>query len=52
VVTVFPDVLFQVIRLRKEQAGRAWENLCMAMLGEQFMVIMTDILKCRIKCEF
>jgi hypothetical protein len=47
-VIVFPDVLFQVIRLRKEQAGRAWENLCMAMLGEQFMVIMTDILKCRI----
>lgn len=27
-----------VIRLRKEQAARAWENLCMAMLGEQFMV--------------
>ncbi|XP_030747756.1 eukaryotic translation initiation factor 4E type 2 [Sitophilus oryzae] len=26
-----------VIRLKKEQAGRAWENLCMAMLGEQFM---------------
>lgn len=26
-----------VIRLRKGQAGRAWENLCMAMLGEQFM---------------
>lgn len=30
---------FKVIRLRKEQAGRAWENLCMAMLGEQFVVI-------------
>lgn len=28
----------QVIRLRKGQIGRAWENLCMAMLGEQFMV--------------
>lgn len=28
-----------VIRLRKGQVGRAWENLCMAMLGEQFMVI-------------
>lgn len=27
-----------VIRLRKGQAGRAWENLCMAMLGEQFVV--------------
>ncbi|XP_026462125.1 eukaryotic translation initiation factor 4E type 2-like [Ctenocephalides felis] len=27
-----------VIRLRKGLAGRAWENLCMAMLGEQFMV--------------
>jgi len=26
-----------VIRLRKGQVGRAWENLCMAMLGEQFM---------------
>lgn len=26
-----------VIRLKKEQAARAWENLCMAMLGEQFM---------------
>ncbi|XP_044726513.1 eukaryotic translation initiation factor 4E type 2 [Chrysoperla carnea] len=27
-----------VVRLRKGQVGRAWENLCMAMLGEQFMV--------------
>lgn len=27
-----------VIRLRKGLIGRAWENLCMAMLGEQFMV--------------
>ncbi|XP_031333655.1 eukaryotic translation initiation factor 4E type 2 isoform X1 [Photinus pyralis] len=26
-----------VIRLRKGQVGRAWENLCMAMLGEQFV---------------
>ncbi|KAL1506770.1 hypothetical protein ABEB36_006073 [Hypothenemus hampei] len=26
-----------VIRLKKEHAARAWENLCMAMLGEQFM---------------
>ncbi|XP_065169892.1 eukaryotic translation initiation factor 4E type 2 isoform X2 [Atheta coriaria] len=26
-----------VIRVRKGQASRAWENLCMAMLGEQFM---------------
>ncbi|XP_066147073.1 eukaryotic translation initiation factor 4E type 2 isoform X2 [Euwallacea fornicatus] len=26
-----------VIRLKKEHACRAWENLCMAMLGEQFM---------------
>lgn len=30
--------LFQVVRLRKTQTGRAWEDLCMAMLGEQFMV--------------
>lgn len=28
----------QVVRLRKAQTGRAWEDLCMAMLGEQFMV--------------
>lgn len=27
-----------VVRLRKSQTGRAWEDLCMAMLGEQFMV--------------
>ncbi|GBP65635.1 Eukaryotic translation initiation factor 4E type 2 [Eumeta japonica] len=27
-----------VVRLRKGQTGRAWEDLCMAMLGEQFMV--------------
>ncbi|KAJ8724593.1 hypothetical protein PYW08_016067 [Mythimna loreyi] len=27
-----------VVRLRKTQTGRAWEDLCMAMLGEQFMV--------------
>ncbi|CAH0399040.1 unnamed protein product [Chilo suppressalis] len=27
-----------VVRLRKNQTGRAWEDLCMAMLGEQFMV--------------
>ncbi|KPI99459.1 Eukaryotic translation initiation factor 4E type 2 [Papilio xuthus] len=27
-----------VVRLRKSQTGRAWEELCMAMLGEQFMV--------------
>lgn len=26
-----------MIRLRKGQAGRAWENLCLAMLGEQFV---------------
>ncbi|XP_017781528.1 PREDICTED: eukaryotic translation initiation factor 4E type 2 isoform X2 [Nicrophorus vespilloides] len=26
-----------VIRVKKGQANRAWENLCMAMLGEQFM---------------
>ncbi|XP_048005413.1 eukaryotic translation initiation factor 4E type 2 [Leguminivora glycinivorella] len=26
------------VRLRKTQTGRAWEDLCMAMLGEQFMV--------------
>ncbi|CAK1579086.1 unnamed protein product [Parnassius mnemosyne] len=26
------------VRLRKSQTGRAWEDLCMAMLGEQFMV--------------
>ncbi|KOB52034.1 Eukaryotic initiation factor 4E-2, partial [Operophtera brumata] len=24
--------------LRKTQTGRAWEDLCMAMIGEQFMV--------------
>lgn len=30
--------LIQVIRVRKGQVSRAWENLCMAMLGEQFMV--------------
>ncbi|KAI5634238.1 eukaryotic initiation factor 4E domain-containing protein [Phthorimaea operculella] len=27
-----------VVRLRKSATGRAWEDLCMAMLGEQFMV--------------
>lgn len=27
-----------VIRLRKNQIDRAWENVCMAMLGEQFLV--------------
>lgn len=27
-----------VVRLRKSQTHRAWEDLCMAMLGEQFMV--------------
>ncbi|XP_045767330.1 eukaryotic translation initiation factor 4E type 2 isoform X2 [Maniola jurtina] len=27
-----------VVRLRKAQTGRAWEDLCMAMIGEQFMV--------------
>ncbi|XP_026727219.1 eukaryotic translation initiation factor 4E type 2 [Trichoplusia ni] len=27
-----------VVRLRKTQTDRAWEDLCMAMLGEQFMV--------------
>lgn len=27
-----------VVRVRKGQTGRAWEDLCMAMLGEQFMV--------------
>lgn len=27
-----------LIRLRKNQIDRAWENVCMAMLGEQFMV--------------
>lgn len=27
-----------VIRLRKNKIDRAWENLCMAMLGEQFLV--------------
>ncbi|XP_041968489.1 eukaryotic translation initiation factor 4E type 2 isoform X2 [Aricia agestis] len=26
------------VRLRKSQTVRAWEDLCMAMLGEQFMV--------------
>lgn len=26
-----------VIRIKKGHVGRAWENLCMAMLGEQFM---------------
>ncbi|XP_045460573.1 eukaryotic translation initiation factor 4E type 2 [Harmonia axyridis] len=26
-----------VIRLRKDYGSRAWENLCLAMLGEQFM---------------
>lgn len=33
-----------MVRLRKGQVGRAWENLCMAMLGEQFMVNMNFIL--------
>ncbi len=27
-----------VIRLRKTKIDRAWENACMAMLGEQFLV--------------
>lgn len=27
-----------VIRLRKTKIDRAWENVCMAMLGEQFLV--------------
>lgn len=27
-----------VIRLRKNQLDRSWENVCMAMLGEQFLV--------------
>lgn len=27
-----------VIRLRKHRVDRAWENVCMAMLGEQFLV--------------
>ncbi|XP_019561967.1 eukaryotic translation initiation factor 4E type 2 [Aedes albopictus] len=27
-----------VIRLRKNKVDRAWENVCMAMLGEQFLV--------------
>lgn len=27
-----------LIRLRKNQIDRAWEDICMAMLGEQFMV--------------
>lgn len=27
-----------VIRLRKPKIDRAWENVCMAMLGEQFLV--------------
>ncbi|KAL5280996.1 EIF4E2 family protein [Megaselia abdita] len=27
-----------VVRLKKNRIDRAWENLCMAMLGEQFMV--------------
>ncbi|XP_017967049.1 eukaryotic translation initiation factor 4E type 2 isoform X1 [Drosophila navojoa] len=27
-----------VIRLRKNKIERAWENVCMAMLGEQFLV--------------
>ncbi|KAK9871256.1 hypothetical protein WA026_011529 [Henosepilachna vigintioctopunctata] len=26
-----------VMRLRKDHGSRAWENLCLAMLGEQFM---------------
>ena len=26
-----------VIRLRKHKVDRAWENVCMAMLGEQFV---------------
>lgn len=27
-----------VIRLKKHKIDRAWENVCMAMLGEQFLV--------------
>ncbi len=27
-----------VIRLRKHRVDRSWENVCMAMLGEQFLV--------------
>lgn len=32
------NFLLQVVRLHKSQTCRAWEDLCMAMLGEQFMV--------------
>lgn len=27
-----------IVRLRKTKVDRAWENVCMAMLGEQFLV--------------
>lgn len=27
-----------ILRLRKNKVNRAWENVCMAMLGEQFLV--------------
>lgn len=27
-----------MIRLRKNKIDRAWENVCMAMMGEQFLV--------------
>lgn len=27
-----------IVRLRKSKVDRAWENVCMAMLGEQFLV--------------
>jgi len=27
-----------IVRLRKNKVDRAWENVCMAMLGEQFLV--------------
>lgn len=45
-----------VIRLRKNKIDRAWENVCMAMLGEQFLVgqeICGIVLATRfpVKCE-
>lgn len=27
-----------IVKLRKNKVDRAWENVCMAMLGEQFLV--------------
>lgn len=39
------------MRLRKGLASRCWENLLLALLGEQFMV-GNDICGCVVSCRF